>query len=276
MQRFQRGTLWISLVLITLLLVATGCQPGTGETPSANVKLTATPEATAEQAAVEQATPEPASPTPAPAETTPPTATPTTTEATETSGGSILSVSSSGEGITGTDIILVEVENPEDETITFVLPAGYVFVPPESSGEQRMMVLREESVVIEPGQVVVISPFVACIDPDQAAPSDGSGYSAGDLVENEDLLAFAQCTSEVGDLPDSMEMDFSANLGLQFAVWEISTGEGVTDFFGEIEQGQGALGESMPPEMMEFFESFMGGAAEETEAWLERCGVETN
>lgn len=275
MSRRMRHALWFSLALVALILTAVGCRPGSDEipaeaAPTLSGKLTPTPESTVEPAPTEAA-----SPTIAPTEPPAPSLTPTAGEAQALQGGVIQNVTSSGDGITGTGIIDVEVANPEDEAIVFVIPAGFVFLPPEGSGEQRMMVLREEAVVIEPGQTVVVSPFVSCIDSDQAAPGEGSGYTAGNLVEDEDLLAFAQCTSEAGDLPDSLGMDFAANLGLQFAVWQVASGQGITDFFDDAEQGQGALGDSMPPEMMEFFDTFLGGAADETELWLERCGVAT-
>lgn len=184
------------------------------------------------------------------------------------------SVDSSGMGILGTGIITINLYNPTDKEVLVTIPPGYFFAPPAGSDEQRMMVLQAEPVTVPAGGYASVSPYVTCIDSHLAAPSEGSAYQTGGMVEDERLRAFALCVSQQ-DLP---VMDFQTLAGfdeetiaryfsLQFAVWSVAEGENFAEAFAEAAESGGAAGE-------------MGSMGDLTtwvegiQAWLDLCNVQ--
>lgn len=190
----------------------------------------------------------------------------------------VISVDSPGTaGITGPGVLVVNVSNHGSQQITVTIPAGYVFFPPVGSDEQRMMVLQSATVVIPAGGTAALSPYVACIDSDAAAPGISSAYTPGSMVEDEDLLALAVCL-DVQELPvidytgapDSADEMVIQTMGLQLAVWSVVEGENYAEFmaqFAATPEAGGAAGSI--PGMGE-----MGSWASATQMWLDLCNVQ--
>ena len=70
-------------------------------------------------------------------------------------------IESTGGGTQG-EIVEVVIINRSGEEIVFKIPPGLVFSPIET-GEQDLMVLDGEVVTLEPGETIVFSPYVICI-----------------------------------------------------------------------------------------------------------------
>lgn len=163
------------------------------------------------------------------------------------------------------EIIQVQVTNQTEEEQVVEIPAGLVFTP-EDSGEQDLMVLDAVVVILEPEETLILTPYVVCIDADAAVPSSGSAYQLG-YLESDDLLRFAQCVDQESN--GSLTQD---DIGLQFAVWTIASGENFLEDpeFTEAEDGalSGTLGElDVMVGMMEEMVTLLGGE------WLQRCDI---
>lgn len=172
------------------------------------------------------------------------------------------------DGDTQGEIIEITVTNQSGEELTFEIPAGLVLSPVET-GEQDLMVLDAVVVNLEPGETIVLSPYVVCIDASAATPASGSEYQLG-YLESGDLLDFAQCVDEEADGTLDQE-----DLGLQFAIWSIVNSGNVMEMPELSEVEGGALSG-----LMEELEAIPG--MEDTlgemlmvfgEDWLQRCGI---
>jgi len=251
-----------------LLIAATlGCalpgQPAeTGGDGAVPVKDTSTPAATD---------------TPIPAATSTPTTTPTSAPVQAVEG--IFGAKASGEGFTGSGNLTVDVSNPGTEPIEVVLPPGFVFLPPEGSGQQRLMVIDGKSITLQPGETGTLDPYVVCIDADAHAPEGGTDYVPGGLVEDEQLLALAQCLSEQ-DI-EGPSGGLMPNFGLQFAVWAVSDGYSA-GALQDIAENPDATGGDTPQaldpatiqqlqQLGPMFEQMFGGS----DQYLEACGIST-
>ncbi|MGB2964977.1 MAG: hypothetical protein WBB69_13430 [Anaerolineales bacterium] len=172
------------------------------------------------------------------------------------------------DGDTQGEIIEISVTNQSGEELVFEIPAGLVFSPDETN-EQDLMVLDAVVVDLEPGETIVLTPYVVCIDASAATPSTGSEYQLG-YLESGDLLAFAQCVDEEADGTLDQE-----DLGLQFAVWSIVSSGNVMETPELPEVEGGALSG-----LMEELEAIpgMGDTLDEMilvfgQEWLQRCGI---
>lgn len=225
-----------------------------------------------------EVTPVPPTPTPSPA---PPTDTPTPApppgnfpdlldDGTLTLDG----VEPTGGGITGPGVLTVRVTNTSTQPVDATVPPGYVFAPPGGVDEQRMMVLQATTASIPPGQSATLDPYVACIDASKHAPGVGTAYSAGGMVEDEKLLAFATCLDGLelptldpaafagGNIEDIMMSEPVLNFfSLQFAVWQMAG-----DFSPD----------SVQAEAMQtaFGGEFFTAVSERSAAWITQCGLE--
>jgi len=176
-------------------------------------------------------------------------------------------IESTGGGTQG-EIIEVVIINESGEEIVFEIPPGLVFSP-INTGEQDLMVLDGEVVILEPGETIVFSPYVICIDASAATPSSGSVYQVS-YLESGDLLAFAECVDEETD--DTLSPD---DIGLQFAVWSIANDGNVLEMPEITEAEEGAYAGLMEelaaiPGMVDTMEDMMGVFSEE---WLQRCDI---
>src|SRR5574341_105945 len=146
--------------------------------------------------------------------------------------------------------------------------------PPGGVDEQRMMVLQATTASIPPGQSATLDPYVACIDASKHAPGVGTAYSAGGMVEDEKLLAFATCLDGLelptldpaafagGNIEDIMMSEPVLNFfSLQFAVWQMAG-----DFSPD----------SVQAEAMQtaFAGEFFTAVSERSAAWITQCGLE--
>lgn len=187
----------------------------------------------------------------------------------------VQSVDSSGMGILGTDVLIVNLYNPTDKDVLVTIPPGYVFFPPQGSDEQRMMVLQTAAVTVPAGGYASVSPYVTCIDSDLDAPSEGAAYQAGGMVEDERLRAFALCVAQQ-ELPI---LDFQAFAGfdeetltrymsLQLAVWSVAEGQSFAELFAEAGAASGGAAGLMGEmgEMSLWFEN--------VQTWLDTCNVQ--
>jgi len=182
------------------------------------------------------------------------------------------SVDSSGMGILGTEVLIVNLYNPSDKDMLVTIPPGYVFLPPTGSGEQRMMVLQTVSVTVPAGGYASVSPYVTCIDSDLAAPSEGSVYQAGGMVEDERLREFALCVSQQ-ELPvvnfqtfeGFDEETFARYMSLQLAVWSVAEGQNFAELFAEAGAEYGSAAEALG-ELSIWFEGI--------QIWLDACNVQ--
>ncbi len=182
------------------------------------------------------------------------------------------SVDSSGMGILGTDIITVNLYNPTDKDVLVTIPPGYFFAPPAGSDEQRMMVLQAEPVTVPAGGYASVSPYVTCIDADLAAPSEGSAYQLGSMVDNERLREFALCVAQQ-ELPtlDFSSFDeevFTRYMSLQFAVWSVAEGQNFAQLLAEAGAESGGAAGSMGE--MGDLSTWLEG----TQTWLDLCNVQ--
>jgi len=236
----------------------------------------------AEDGAVSAAT-KPASPATSAPTNTPlplPTSTPTATVTPLPAVQGMLGAKASGVGFTGTGNLTVEVSNPGDEPLEIDLPPGFVFLPPEGSGQQRLMVIDGQSITLQPGETATLDPYVVCIDADAHAPEGGADYAPGGLVEDEQLLAFAQCLSEQ-DI-EGPSGGLMPNFGLQFAVWSVSNGYSPTalqDMAENPDQAGANVPQALDPATIQqfeqlgpMFEQMFGGSAD----YLEACGISTD
>jgi len=184
------------------------------------------------------------------------------------SGDMIIEMIESTGGGTQGQIVEVIITNQSGEEIVFEVPPGLVFSPVETD-EQDLMVLDGEVVTLEPGETIVFSPYVICIEADAAAPSSGSAYQIG-YLESGDLLAFAECVDEEAE--GTLAQD---DIGLQFAVWSIASGGNVMEMPDLTELEEGALSglteewEAIPG-MMETMEEMILVISED---WLQRCEI---
>ncbi len=266
--------------------------PAEGEQPSA----TSTEAPAVEGEATDEAEAQPAEEQPAPGE-----ARSEFEELVTSSNVVVESLTTPDGGVSG-EIMAVRLTNPGAEELEFIIPCGFIFLPPP--GEQRMIVVQEESVTIGPGQTTDVTMFVMCIDSSAAGASTGATYTIGTMASG-DLLAFIECVCsrdlQTGFDPMNPMRDFS----LQMAVWAVADGISLDEMQAEMDQAQGAMAEifgpegfvfdpemleglpgmegidlsdlegiEIPPEVMEtafqMLEQVQGAAAD----WLAECGIE--
>lgn len=183
------------------------------------------------------------------------------------SGDLIIDLIKTTGGGTQGKIIEIVMINQSGEEIIFEIPPGLVFSP-VGSDEQDLMVLDGEIVTLDPGETIVLSPYVICIESSASTPSSGSAYQIGYLADG-DLLAFAECVDREteGDLGDD---DFS----LQLAAWSIANQGQILAMPEGIEGLEGAFAEMLEgweiSGLLEIMTETMGAMSEE---WIQRCDL---
>jgi hypothetical protein len=178
----------------------------------------------------------------------------------------LVRITSTGEGFTG-PYIEVQVFNPTDHDVEARIPCGTIFAPGSGSDEQRLMVVQEAAQTVGPGEEATLTPYIVCIDADQAAPGEESSFSYGEMAEG-DLLVLAQCVCQENLAASINPMD---ELSLQFSAWMVAEGRPL----GEIPAGEGgaideALGEGAADQLAELLSMLEGLSG----TWLDRCGID--
>ncbi len=183
------------------------------------------------------------------------------------SGDMIIELIESTGGGTQGKIIEIVLINQSGEEIFFEIPPGLVFSP-VSSDEQDLMVLDGEIVTLDPGETIVLSPYVICIESSASTPSSGSAYEIGYLADG-DLLAFAECVDRETD-GDLGEDDIS----LQLAAWSIANQGQILAMPEGSEDLEGAFSELIDmwefSGLLESMTEMMGAMSEE---WIQRCDI---
>ena len=121
---------------------------------------------------------------------------------------------------------------------------------------------QNEPILIQPGETVEITPFVACIDAGVDAPPPGQEYILGGLA-SEDLASFAQCLSE-NDFQE--EIGELGVMNIQAAIWYLSDGQTGLDTISDVLNSLG-----LSEDQMEMMSDMFGPTPSE---WLTRCGLE--
>jgi hypothetical protein len=173
-------------------------------------------------------------------------------------------VTSSGE-IAGPGIDVV-VGNPGPETVEVIIPCGFTFAP-DNSEDQRLMVVQPASASVPAGGQASLNAYVVCIDSNNDAPSEGSGYSLG-TMQTGDLLRLAQCACGE-DLAASQ--DPLAGMGVMIAGWMISNGQSFSDMVSS--EAQGAMDQFFGEGSGGAFAGFLSFLEDPANAWLDRCGI---
>lgn len=170
-------------------------------------------------------------------------------------------------------ILTVQLTNPDSGEVVVDVPCGLIFQPETADDEQRLMSIQPASTTLSGGGSGQVQPYVICIDADRAAPSLGTSYQVGQMATG-DLLKLAECLCQE-DLTASPATDLGmGQMGVQFAVWSVSSGTGVEELFGQGDEMGGALGEALGEEgegLLTLMEDLIVGPAQD---WLDRCGIE--
>lgn len=166
--------------------------------------------------------------------------------------GAIATKVDSPEGGVSGELLDLGLTNTTDDPIEVNIPCGLVFVPDsyveppgpgdEPSGEQRMMNLSPISVTLGPGQSIIVTPYVMCIDSSNSAPAAGAEYTVGVLAGGH-LLALAECICDQDLLAEVGPM---GDIEIQMAVWVAADGT-LPDT--ELTEAEGALREVMGGEL---------------------------
>lgn len=216
-------------------------------------------------------------------ESTPETTSSTTTPAVEPGGDELAGLVASGrvavdavsaEGGVSGRIITMQATNLSTGEVVVTIPCGLVFEPAPGVGEQRMMVVQRASARLAAGGQASLTPYTMCIDQDLDAASPGAVYSVGSLAPD-DLRKLAECVCE-RDLEAEIGNGFLADIGLQIAVWTVSSGHSMEDQFGplaeELEGFDPAELEGMPgfEGLLDVLKDPMAASTK----WLKDCGID--
>jgi len=183
------------------------------------------------------------------------------------SGDMIIELIESTGGGTQGQIIEMVIINQSGEEIIFEVPPGLVFAP-VGSDEQELMVLDGEVVTLEPGETIVLSPYVICIESSASTPSSESAYEIGYLADG-DLLAFAQCVDQ--ETNSEIRED---DIGLQFAAWSIANHGPILEMPEGSGDDDGALSELTEEwEDAGLLETMTELMSEMSDDWLQRCDI---
>jgi hypothetical protein len=151
-------------------------------------------------------------------------------------------------------------------------PCGLILEPEEGSGDlQRLMVIQDDGLSVPAGVSAEFSPYVICIDAGAGIPAFQAGYRVGTIAEGE-LLKLAECICErklVSEDEDPLAY-LGEQIGLQFAVWQVSGGLLPEELVDQLDQGGGAMDDFS--ELFEMFEA-MGEMVPDYVDWIETCGV---
>jgi hypothetical protein len=176
-------------------------------------------------------------------------------------------------GETQGKILTVQLTNPESEEVLVEIPCGLIFAPETAEDEQRLMSIQPASAMVPAGGTASVEPYVICIDSGRATPSQGTSYQVGEIASG-DLLKLAECLCGE-DLSTAGEGEAGfGQLGVQFAVWSVSSGTDFEELLSGAAAGGGALGDILGEQGEELFgllqEMFLAPAQQ----WLDRCGIE--
>ncbi|KAF0111827.1 MAG: hypothetical protein FD147_629 [Chloroflexi bacterium] len=169
-----------------------------------------------------------------------------------------------GAGTVG-GLIDLELQNNDQFAHTIILPCGLVFVP-ENADLQKMMVIQPVSIDLNPGETVTITPFVACIQSSQDAPSAGDVYSSVEQSEGK-LAVLADCFCQ----NDLNQENIQGQMSVQFATWMTADNSNYLDKLGS--EQTGALGQVLGGQVGELAGSFVSMIAPDAQKWLDRCNI---
>jgi hypothetical protein len=177
------------------------------------------------------------------------------------------------DGETQGPILTVQLTNPESEEVLVEIPCGLIFRPETGDDEQRLMSIQPASDVVPGGGATQIEPYVICIDASRAAPSLGTTYEVGEMASG-DLLKLAECVCQE-DLTAADDTDLGfGSVGVQFAVWAVSSDMNFEEMLAEEGGGAGALDDVLGEqggELLGLMQDLLLAPAQE---WLDRCGIE--
>jgi hypothetical protein len=182
-------------------------------------------------------------------------------------------IEANADGETQGPILTVQLTNPENQEVLIEIPCGLIFAPETAADEQRLMSIQPASAVVPGGGTSQIEPYVICIDASRAAPSLGTTYEVGEMASG-DLLKLAECVCQE-DLSASDEMDLGfGSVGVQFAVWAVSSDMNFEEMLADEGGGEGALDDVLGEqggELLGLMQDLLLAPAQE---WLDRCGIE--
>ncbi len=177
------------------------------------------------------------------------------------------------DGETQGPILTLQLTNPESAEVLVDIPCGLIFRPEAGDDEQRMMSIQPASAVVPGGGTAQIEPYVICIDANRAAPDLGTIYEVGEMASG-DLLKLAQCVCQE-DLtaPDEMDLGFGS-VGVQFAVWAVSSDMNFEEMLAGEGGGEGALDDVLGEQSGELLGLMQDLLLAPAQEWLDRCGIE--
>jgi hypothetical protein len=176
-------------------------------------------------------------------------------------------------GQTQGSILTVELTNPESQEVVVEIPCGLIFAPETAADEQRLMSIQPASAMVPADGAASVEPYVICIDSGRATPSLGTSYQVGEIASG-DLLKLAECLcGEDLTATGDAEPGFG-NLGVQFAVWSVSSGTDFEELLSGAAAGEGALGDILGEQGEELFGLLQDMFLAPAQEWLDRCGIE--
>lgn len=253
---------WVLLAVVMLLMAACGgSEPPTADPPTqpSNTITTGQPPGSAALPASPAASVEPAlTAAPAPEQCA--------------ANAEVVGVVSHS-GLIGPGIIDVTVRNPQNTPLTVGFQPGCVFLPPADSPLQRMMVLQATEVELAAGETTTVSPYVAGIDASADVPAEGAAYSLGGMVPDVQLQQLAEC---LNGQPLPANGADNEGLGVQFAVWQISSGYSLVEFREQVAAGnvnEESLGGVPPEQANELLLPLLDELIASSQHWLTLCPV---
>lgn len=177
------------------------------------------------------------------------------------------------DGETQGPILSVQLTNPGSGEVLAEIPCGLIFAPETADDEQRLISIQPASALVPGGGVTQMEPYVICIDANRAAPSLGTTYEVGEMASG-DLLKLAECVCQE-DLTAADDMDLGFGpVGVQFAVWAVSSDMNFEEMLAEEGGGEGALDDVLGEEGGELLQLMQDLLLAPAQEWLDRCGVE--
>jgi len=122
--------------------------------------------------------------------------------------------------------VIVEIPNPAGTPILIVIPAGQTFIA-TTDEFQNGMAMEELRATIAPGTTGRFILHLYCIQLSRHPSSTATVYAPGPITTNAQLLNLIGLAS--GKLSNVQDPSHIKAAGVQFAVWEITDGAGLSD-----------------------------------------------
>ncbi len=167
-------------------------------------------------------------------------------------------------------IMTLQLTNPGTEEVIVTVPCGLVFTPSDEEN-QRMMMVQPLEVSLAAGETKSPTPYVVCIDVDAGAPKFNNTYSIGSLVDNPDLLKFAQC---ICNQELSTELGSMDGVGVQMAAWSVSVGGDFSNILEENSAMADMLEQEFGDSLGEAMDQFRQMVSMFGDEWLDECEIE--